>query len=231
MGRNGRRHAGYVVTDRDIEAGSGTHEPGEVCMLNCGVKINRVRDTDGHEFRQAADIYMVSFPANETRPVEKTREMLLESDAYRLYVAQADGVVAAFALVYAWEEFTLLDYMAVSAKFQNRGIGSEMFLELAGRLECDTMLLEVQRPDGIDHKKADRLRFYGRLGSRIIADGYMLPSYDGSEPEEMYLMAVAPARRRFRRDDVRAFVRKIYRDVYGHHDTGLLERTMLSVPG
>lgn len=198
-------------------------------MRSSNVKVRQVDDLSSPEFQQAAEIYLTSFPSNETRPVEKTRA-LLESGRYRLYVAQTDDGVMAFALVYMWEEFALLDYMAVSDRFQNMGIGSALFRDLAGFPDCGMILLEVQKPDGADPKKADRLRFYERLGARVIADGYMLPPYDGSEPEEMYLMAVAPVHQPFRRDDVRTFVRRIYRDVYAYEGTDLVEKTMRSVP-
>lgn len=197
-------------------------------LSNTNVSIRRVDDLSGPEFRQVAAIYSSSFPSNETRPLAKTKA-LLESGRYVLYVAEAGGEVAAFALVYAWREFALLDYMAVAAGRQRMGIGGALFRGLVAALDCGIMLLEVQKPDGASAEKADRLRFYKRLGATAITDGYMLPPYDGSEPEEMYLMVVAPTRQPpLRKGDVRRFVKMIYSDVYGYGGTDLVEETMRS---
>ena len=193
------------------------------------IRVRRVEDPDGPEFRLVAEIYTTSFPSNETRPVEKTR-LHLESDKYRLYVAEMANEVVAFALVYDWGEFALLDYMAVSHKRQRLGIGGAMFRGLVNVLDCGILLLEVQKPDGVNVEKTDRLRFYKRLGAAVVTDSYLLPSYDG-EPEEMCLMSVALARRQpLSRGDLRRFVQMIYRDVYGYTGTDLVERTMRSVP-
>ena len=186
--------------------------------------VRLVMDLDSPEFRQAAAIYGTSFPAGETRPLDRTKE-LLESGSYEMYVT-GDGAVDGFALVYRWDGFALLDYMAVRVGQRGEGVGSSLFGGLLKAVD-GVMLLEVQKPDSIDGEKSDRVRFYQRLGAVTITDGYVMPSYDGN-PEVMLLMAAGGTN--VCRDDVRLFVESIYRDVYGYRGMGLVKETMRSVP-
>ena len=201
------------------------------------VKVKRVTDVESDEFAKAMDIYSMSFPANETRPVGRTKEMVDAGDSYRLFVAEESGKVVGMSLVYVFEKFALLDYMAVAPDMQRRGTGSTLFQEMVGdiwlRTCVETLLLEVQKEAGGEPERAERIEFYKRLRAKIILDNYLLPSYfPGGEAEETYLMAYPMFGKlaEFGRDDIKEFVSTIHRRVYGYKSGDLLVRILDGLP-
>lgn len=200
--------------------GTGQQSPSDI-------SVRRVRDQAGPEFRQAMAMYSSSFPANETRPMRETRRML-GSEPYSLWVAGPTGAAHAFALVYGWDGFALLDYVAVERSHRGRGLGSALFAGLLERLGVDVVLLEVQNPDGIHMERDARMRFWRRMGAVTITTGYVLPSYAG-EPETMSLMAVFRGGETPSVHGMRRYVEHIHQDVYGYHKTDLADITMRGV--
>lgn len=201
------------------------------------LKVERVADVESGAFVKAMDIYSRSFPANETRPVEKTKEMVAAGAGYELFVAQERGKVVGMSLVYVFEKFALLDYMAVAPDMQRRGIGSVLFRGTFGEVwlhtNVETLLLEVQKEADGEPERTKRIEFYRRLGTKIILDNYLLPSYIlGGEAEETYLMAYTMFGKltEFGRDDIREFVSTIHRRVYGYESDDLLERVLGGLP-
>jgi tryptophanase len=75
-----------------------------------------------------------------------------------------------------------------------------------------------------------RLKFYRKLGAKTITDRYLIPHYDGSESEEMYLM-IKPAieRRFFKRQQLMEYVGAIHKRVY-RHGKDLVDRMKLALP-
>ena len=202
------------------------------------LKIERVTDVESDAFAQAMDIYSVSFPANETRPVEQTKEMVAAGDGYELFVAQERGKVVGMSLVYVFEKFALLDYMAVAPDMQRRGIGSVLFRGTFGEVWLHTsvkmMLLEVQKEADCEPERAKRIAFYKKLRAKIILDNYLLPSYiPGGEAEETYLMAYTMFEKftDLGRDGIGGLVSTIHRRVYGYEPDDLLERVLDGIPG
>ena len=198
-----------------------------------GLKVERVTDAESATFEASMEIYSTSFPANETRPVEKTREMVAAGDGYRLFVATESGTVVGMSLVYVFEKFALLDYMAVAPDRQRRGIGTILFRGTIDALQdgtgVETLLLEAQKEADGEAERRERIEFYKRLKAKIILENYLLPSYvPGGEAEETYLMVrqVFGKLGVFGKADIREFVSTIHGRVYGYESDDLLERVM-----
>lgn len=186
---------------------------------------------DCRELDQAMEIYAASFPANETRPVPETLDLLRKpDDSYRLYVIEDGKEVAGMALVYCWDDFTMLDYMAVKDGRRGGGEGSSMFRSIARQLDFRPMLIEIEMPDSSE-QAAMRERFYSRLGACTISDTYVMPSYEGMPPETMLLMAVSTSgcTERLKRETVRGFIERMYADVYGRINPVHVEESMRPV--
>ena len=202
------------------------------------VKVNRVTDVESDAFAEAMDICSKSFPENETRPAGKTKELVAAGDSYELFVAEEHGQVVGMSLAYVFEKFALLDYMAVALDRQRMGIGSALFHGIIDALQdgtsVETLLLEVQKEVDGEEERIERIKFYERLGTKIILDNYLLPSYvPGGEAEETYLMAypMSGNLEEFGKPDMREFVSTIHRRVYGYESNDLLERVLDGIPG
>lgn len=171
------------------------------------------------------DIYNASFPIHETRPEDHTLEMLRTRRDYRLFTARTDRTIG-FALVYVFDDFALLDYMAVAEPYRCDGIGGEMLRYVTAQ-RYGPVLLEIQKENGT-RDNIRRIGFYKRCGARVMLENYYLPSYTSEPDEEMYLMTCGTDVS-YTPKQVGRYVSEIYHTVYGRTRNDLLKRSGLPV--
>jgi len=90
--------------------------------------LKKIDDFTSNEFDQVLNIYSVSFPPVETKPVEKILD-LLKGDDYHLYIAMEKSKVLGFSLLYVFNDLKigLLDYTQ-SQFFKDKISENQMFL-------------------------------------------------------------------------------------------------------
>lgn len=193
------------------------------------MKINQITDINSKEFKNTMNIYINTFPINETRSVKETADMISNNSSYKLFIAQNNkkSSVLGFMLVYDFDNFILLDYMAVSKEYQDKGIGSIMFkwlIKTYKELSYDILLLEIERliEPNIKTKQA-RCRFYERGGAQLITDSYSMPSYINMPVEVMLLFGVF-----FSKDisnlKIIKMIECIYKDVYNITNPNIINK-------
>ena len=205
--------------------------------------IKEIDDFNSKELEQTIRIYSGSFPPVETKPVDRVIQMLKNDDNYHLYVALENNFVVGFSLLYTFEflGIGLLDYMAVVPQFQNQGLGTMIFRHTLAELQSQIknltgLLLEIQKEDAIDSiesiKRKNRIRFYAKLGVKVLADvHYLIPPQHGDEPEETYLMMV-PLKKieSLSHDSVIRYIDAIYKQVYQYTNNDLLAKINQFLP-
>ena len=112
---------------------------------------------------------------------------------YRFRVAEADGVVAGFAIAFAaLEDLWLLEYMAVSPERRNGGLGARLFA--AVRPERGVLLVETESEREACPERELRVRrktFYRRLGCREVEGlDYLLPLPGDGPPPLIDILAL-----------------------------------------
>jgi GNAT superfamily N-acetyltransferase len=205
--------------------------------------IKEIYDFDSFEFEQSIEIYNSSFPPNETRPVERVIVMLKEDENYHIFVAVKNNSVVGISLMYIFRALRigLLDYMAVIPNYRRRGIGEGLFkftFEKFGSLVSNGigLLMEIQRQNVLDSEESlvskNRIRFYTRLGAKVLGVNYLLPPVrNGIEAEEMYLMIRPLGEVHYlSRATVVKYIPAIYSTIYQYHTNTLLERTLQKLP-
>lgn len=204
--------------------------------------IKEIRNLDSLEFKQFLDIYLTSFPAIETKPVEKII-LLLKSNNYHLFAVIENNCVIGFSLLYVFESLGvgLLDYMAVVPKKQGLGMGTLIFKytleQLRSILEDPLgMLLEIQNDAITDPKeymkRKKRLKFYAKLDVKVLEGvRYLIPPQHGNEPEETYLM-IAPLQKinEISGKFIVECVSAIHQTVYQYMKTDLMDRMKQTLP-
>jgi hypothetical protein len=135
----------------------------------------------------------------------------------------------------------LLDYLAVASCFQRRGIGSRLLQYTLDRFLHEIsdpigLLIEIERERDCSREeqivRRDRIKFYQRMGARILPDVlYLLPPQYGTNAEEMYLMLM-PMRRMcsLSKESVIQYIEAIYSKIYGYESRDLLDATISKLP-
>jgi GNAT superfamily N-acetyltransferase len=197
-----------------------------------------VTDTTSTQFKAAMEIYCLSFPENERQPVDKIEERV-NAGLSDMIVGEKDGKVAFMALLYPLRgtNFILLDYIATAPDYRNQGIGAEFLNNIINSNKADGkyLILEVDDPRFGDNKdnRQRRVRFYQRLGAKILKDvKYLLPPFLSDVPTGMILMMLpAPKEMIINGALVINLIRQIYRELYGRaQDDELLRSIIEGVP-
>ena len=92
---------------------------------------------------QAIALYEASFPDNERKPWELMEACVLQG-SMKMYVVEKDNEVIALAFIFLDTKYLLLDYLAVSSKYQNQGIGSQVLKWLAQSYPQLGLLVEIE---------------------------------------------------------------------------------------
>jgi acetoin utilization deacetylase AcuC-like enzyme/GNAT superfamily N-acetyltransferase len=200
-------------------------------------RIRRVFDDlvpyDARTIAQVQSLWRERFPAVDEAEIRKLPAQLRDPLHHRfrtvLFVAESADRLAGFALMLHVPDvgFCWLDYIAAREGAAGRGVGAALydrvreearFLGGAG-LFCECLPADPAhcRDGSLRRENRARLRFYERLGARIVADtAYETPLVEDPEacpPHLLYdpITAGAP----LRRDDARRVVQAILERKYG----------------
>jgi GNAT superfamily N-acetyltransferase len=193
--------------------------------ISTRLDFQQLTSADASPFTELWQIYVSSLPRRE----QKSRAQIATAVAhpqYRVWLAQRAGMVVGFSICFVPIEapFFLLEYMAVAESCRNLGIGSDLLRytisATAGQRPGLTMLVEVdsEREDSADRWiRRRRKDFYRRSGCRSIRGlAYILPlPGEGAPPEIDLMVRDPPPRSLLSKADLRTWLDRIFREVYG----------------
>jgi len=182
------------------------------------------------EWAQLERIYLASFPPGERDPFGEI-VAAVQQGALQLWVARvaATGEIVGLAIAGALPQSGLmyLAYLAVEESWRNRGVGAALFRFLADEAArvagARGLLWEVQpeRSDDPGHIQNRRLRFYQRLGGRLVrcAPHYRMPNLagEGTIPLRLMWLPLAQGLDEPDRQTVAAWVGELYALYYPQH--------------
>lgn len=154
-----------------------------------------------------------NFPDSELITAEElVADVAAGTSTVRVVGAPEDPLAIAVLESYETSPAVLLGYFATRADQRGRGIGSALLTGLlagiaAGEPEVSVVLAEVEHPGyhpvhPVHGDPAARLRFYGRLGGRILEVPYAQPpvAADSDPVYGMLLLVLAPPARYLHED-------------------------------
>jgi ribosomal protein S18 acetylase RimI-like enzyme len=151
------------------------------------IKLNRITNQDDNTGKAAMLIYENAFPIEEKRPIERHIKLMKENPLFRFYAAMKGEKVIGMIVLWELNDFTYLDYLAVSQDYRNKGYGKLMIRQLQ-QLYDSLIVLEVEMPDNDLAKR--RIKFYTQLGFNLLDFPYFMPKYNNpKEPFPMLLMS------------------------------------------
>jgi hypothetical protein len=189
-------------------------------------------DTDWR-FVEVAALFESAFPSSERKPTAFLSEVLSREDYTLLAQSEGRNLVGFSILFTATSGFSLLEYMAVNEAKRGEGRGSDLFKRTA-TFRPQPLLLEVEDPnlDGAPLDRARRIRFYSRLGCRLVPDiAYVMPQVSQQEPPPMRLMIANYPEPALPTALLSCWVSDIYAQVYGRPpDDPALARMFAPLP-
>lgn len=127
--------------------------------------FERITDTRHELYKDAAEIYSVSFPFNEQRERESQRRIMRDGEYF--FTVMREGK-SAKGLVLYWEadSFIYVEHLCIAPSMRGKGLGKSAleFLKEKGK----TVILEIDPPT--DEISVRRERFY--KGSGFVTNGY-----------------------------------------------------------
>jgi hypothetical protein len=186
-------------------------------------------------FVEVAALFESAFPPSERKPLAFLSEVLSRGDYTLLAQSEGQDLVGFSILFTSTSGFSLLEYMAVSEAKRGEGRGSDLFQRTA-TFRPQPLLLEVEDPDpdlgGSPLDRARRIRFYSRLGCRLVPDiAYVMPQVSQQEPPPMRLMIANYLEPALPTALLSRWVSDIYAQVYGRPpDDPALARMFAPLP-
>ena len=197
------------------------------------MEFREINKTDSNEFKQAMEIYLAAFPANERHSLSTIVERVSKG-LNQLYVASLNNEIAFLALLWPLKEtdFILLDYIATKVSHRGKGIASAFLTTLRDQLinTKKHLILEVEDPRFGDlAEKERRISFYKRHGARELEGvRYLLPPLDRSTPTEMILMLFPEYNdEKITGGTVKKVIIQIYRELYSREEDDAMLITFL----
>lgn len=142
------------------------------------------------DYQQLKELYEVSFPINELRPLEPILED--RSGCSQIIMYTLNSKTVGFAMLLNTSQIAHIIYIAVASKYQNQGIGTEILKDIRkGTNKTVLVDVEVYKENQEDSKKRkSRIQFYKK--NNFEQSGVFYPwrgedfmlMYDGKTVEE-----------------------------------------------
>ncbi len=195
------------------------------------VKVEHLAEPTTTDLEQLEPIYLAGFPPSERDPFEDLVRAVRQG-TLTLLVAKEDepgGEIAGFMLLLPSLPGTTaayLPYFAIDERRRGQGVGSRLFgfmqdfLAVQGRVDAVVWEVEAQVPGDPEAQPNRRIRFYRRLGGRLVTmiPNYLMPNFEGGIlPAHLMWIPIGARQHDPDRAEVIAWVRGIYTVGYPYH--------------
>lgn len=176
-----------------------------------------ILNTNQKPWKEIKEIYLEAFPKSERKPFFTVRHSVKKGKT-QLLTAIDNGILQGFVMVIPYKNMVMVDYLAVSGKIRNHGIGSKIMQEVCKRFSDKRIVLLIEKLDDNAENKEQRIarrKFYlknGFTSSDIYITGYSgnieILNYGGtvSPQEYMDLQRYALGKLMFRMSGIRLAV-------------------------
>ncbi len=122
-------------------------------------------------FSEVWNLLQTAFHSGERRDLANLKRALSDTQM-QLLVWEEDHQFMGMAVLWSFEDFNFLEYLAVHPNARGRGMGTRIMQEILG---SKLLVLEVQPPT--DATSKSRIQFYERLGLHLNPYAYYQPPY------------------------------------------------------
>jgi ribosomal protein S18 acetylase RimI-like enzyme len=152
---------------------STTFETIQQFMLN----FHRINSVSDPFFTNLFNLYALAFPPTERRSWAGLEyELNYEKRLYAYALLQDDKFVG-FINYWLFDRFCYIEHFAVSPNLRGKHIGSEAMEILRSKTNLP-IVLEVEMPNNPNSIR--RIKFYERLGYKVLSHNYAQPPYEGN---------------------------------------------------
>lgn len=152
--------------------------------------------------------YRDSFPVDERRPEEAI--FVVRDSGLNMCALYNEGKIVGLITYWSFVDFVFIEHFFILTEYRSKGYGTvalQLFKQEQGKcivLECELPITDIAQR---------RVAFYQSLGYQRLDTTYYQPPYQpGGAYVNMYLMAT----KSLAREEMKAYIRKIYSSVYRH---------------
>lgn len=130
------------------------------------------------DYQTIKKIYERSFPADERMPFAMFQDLLDTADTSFLAFYDEEQLCG-FAHLFHFEDYSIIDYLAVNPDIRAQGYGSKMLQTLEQHFPQQTLIVEIEHPSEADENQEERLKrrhFYHKNGYQ--SSGYHIDFAD-----------------------------------------------------
>lgn len=124
------------------------------------------------QFEMAYDILESSFIPAELKPRELLRSQFNRGEVDILGIEES-GELAGVITLWVFSDFVFAENFAVNKKFRNKGMGSQLLLNVIDKYQDKRIILEVEPAENEIQKR--RIGFYERNGFTLSPFHYIQP--------------------------------------------------------
>lgn len=173
------------------------------------MKYNYITATK-NEFDRIFEIMDSSFPDSEMRTYEDQYRVFTQNPYYHAEcLADENGRIMAFMVVWDLGEFIFLENFAVDEAMRGQGLGSVLIEHVIEKYGKD-VILEVEPP--VDDYTRNRVHFYEKNGFIYNEFDYAMPPLH--EGDDYLPLKIMSYKKRFTRDGFENYKEKIYKIAY-----------------
>lgn len=141
------------------------------------VSFQKIENSSDPFFIKTYELYCAAFPPSERRNLGGLEYMLHYNSQFRADALMKEDNFCGFFTYWTFPRFVYVEHFAVDPTMRGQNIGSEVMSTFMENTKLP-IVLEVEMPEGPDSIR--RIKFYEKLGLKVISHNYVQPFYDGS---------------------------------------------------
>ena len=155
-------------------------------------KIEFILSND--DFFEIYSDMLTQFPKCEMKSKKQFSELLKNPD-YCAYSIRISGIKAGYVILFKDKinKTLWMDYIAIFKKHQSKGFGTKIFETMKKTFsEFSGMWIEVEKPDNNRQETFKRIKFYKKIGAKLINENYIYPNRENGLAMDLYFLPYCP---------------------------------------
>lgn len=131
------------------------------------------------------------FPKSELKDI-KVIPKILDLSEYNVFdIYNENNIKCGFITIFEFPDNTfLIDYFVIFKEFHSQGYGSKVLNYIKTQPNWKGCYLEVEKENPLDKNTTRRIKFYEKLGAKLLDINYLYPNNFAPLPMNLYFLPI-----------------------------------------